>query len=70
MPVEHLLKLNLFLFMCKEGRKEIILVIILVDYLLQLQISMYMLEISISVYMCMEGRMEGRQEIIFVDYLI
>ena len=70
MPVEHLLKLNLFLFMCKEGRKEIILVIILVGYLLQLQVSMYMLEISISVYMCMEGRMEGRQDIILVDYLI
>ena len=30
------------------------------DYLLQLQISMYMLEINVSAYMCMVGRKEGR----------
>ena len=42
--------------MCKETRKERVLV----DYLLQLQISMYMLEINVSTYMCMVGRKEGR----------
>ena len=30
--------------------------IVLVDYLFQRQISMYILEINTSVYMCMEGR--------------
>ena len=42
--------------MCKETRKERVLV----DYLLQLQISMYMLDINVSAYMCMVGRKEGR----------
>ena len=46
------------LYMCKEQRKAIILV----DYLLQLQISLYMLEINISLYMCPEQRKEERME--------
>ena len=49
--------------------------IVLLDYLLQLQISMCMLEIKISLYMCMEGKKKekkggGRQEIILVNYLV
>ena len=40
------------LYMCKERGKEIILV----DYLLQLQISLYMFKTNIFLYMCMEGR--------------
>ena len=46
------------LYMGKEQRK----VIILMDYLLQLQISLYMLEINISLYMCSEQRKEERME--------
>ena len=59
------------MYMCKETRKERVLV----DYLLQLQISMYMIGIKISLYMCMEGKKKdkkegGRQEIILVNHLV
>ena len=42
------------------------------DYLLQLQISMYMLEISIFLSMCLEEKKEkgGRRQIILVNYLV
>ena len=43
--------------MCKERGKEIILV----DYLLQLQISLYMFKTNIFLYMCIEGRKDGRK---------
>ena len=49
-----------FLYTCKEPSKEIILV----DYLLQLQISRHMLDTTTSVYMCTERkkkRSEGRK---------
>ena len=43
-PVDSLLEIQIFLYMCKEPKKEIVLV----DCLLQPQIPMYMLEINIS----------------------
>ena len=45
------------LYMCKERGKEIILV----DYLLQLQISLYVFKTNIFLYMCMEGRKDRRK---------
>ena len=66
--MEYLLEIQIY-FVYMQETKEIVLL----DYLLQLQISMYMLEISISLYMCLEGKKKekgGRQEIILVNYLV
>ena len=49
--MEYLLEIQIY-FVYMQETKEIVLL----DYLLQLQISMYMLEINISLYMYMEGK--------------
>ena len=67
--MEYLLEIQIY-FVYMQEMKEIVLL----DYLLQLQISMYMLEISISLYMCLEEKKKekggGSQEIILVNYLV
>ena len=47
------------LYTCHEQRKEIVLV----DYILHWQISMYVRDMYISVYMCMKGKQEGWKEV-------
>jgi len=57
----YLVETQIFLYMCKEPRKEIVLV----DYLFQQQISMCILEISVCIlYFCIyvQGRKKSRKE--------
>ena len=57
----YLLEIQIFLYMGKEPRKEIVLV----DYLFQQQISMCILEISMCIlYFCVyvQGRKKSRKE--------